>query len=199
MQTSTGTTKCNTKESVFHHSLEHLSIRFRLACSAPCSSNQLLDKIRHFGNTQCAQDILDGMYTFPPNTNVLTIKILREAHYTYKLLSKESIDTMVSVVDFQNYWQSAYESISSSISHLHFGHYKAASFDRNLSALHASKLSACARKGIPLARWGVGLKVLLKKTRGNNNIDKMRAICLLEGDFNYTCSPRSKSLSLNIE
>jgi hypothetical protein len=27
--------------------------------------------------------------------------------------------------------------------------------------------------------------VLLEKTRGNNFINKMRAICLLEADFNY--------------
>jgi hypothetical protein len=92
---------------------------------------------------------------------------------------------MVSVVDFQNYWQSANEKISSSFSRLHFSHYKAVSFDRNLSALHAAKLSACARKGIPLAQWDIGLTVLLEKTRGNNNINKMHAIFLLEGDFNY--------------
>jgi hypothetical protein len=131
---------------VFHHAMEHLSIHFCIAYSAPCYSNQLLDKIGHFGNTQRAQNILDGTYTFLPDTNVWTMKILREAHYTYKLLSKESINTMVSVVDFQNYWQSANEKISSSFSCLHFGHYKAASFDRNLSALHAAKPSACARK-----------------------------------------------------
>jgi hypothetical protein len=177
--------KYDTEESVFHHAAEHLSIRFHLAYSAPCYSNQLLDNIGHFCDTQCAQDILDGMYAFPPDTNVWTIKILREAHYTYKLLSKEIINTMESVVDIQNYWQSTNEKISSSFSRIHFGHHKAASFDRNLSALHAAKLSTCAMKEIPLARWGVGLTVPLEKTCGNNNITKMRAICLLEGDFNY--------------
>jgi hypothetical protein len=38
---------------------------------------------------------------------------------------------------------------------------------------------------MPLAHWGVGLIVLLEKTRGNSNIHKMCAIVLLEGDFNY--------------
>ncbi len=172
------------EESVFHHAMEHLSICFHLAYSAPCYSNLLLNNIGHFGDTQCAQDILDGTYNFPFNTNEWTMKIIREAHYTYKLLSKDNINTMVSVVDFQNYCQSVNEKISSSFSHLHFGHYKAASFDRNLLALHAVKLSTCARKGIPLARWGVGLMALLEKTGGNNIINKMRAICLLERDFN---------------
>ncbi len=70
VQTSTGTTKCNTEESVFHHAMKRLSICFRLAYSALCYSNQLLDKIGHFGDTQCTQDILDGTYTFPPDTGV---------------------------------------------------------------------------------------------------------------------------------
>jgi hypothetical protein len=39
--------------------------------------------------------------------------------------------------------------------------------------------------GVPLARWSVGLTVLLEKIRGNYFLNKMRAICLLEGGFNY--------------
>ncbi len=85
-----------------------------------------------------------------------------------------SIDTTVSVYNFQVYWQGANEAISSSYSRLHFGHYKATSFDKNLSNLHAAKLSACAKKGIPLHRWGVRLTVLLEKTWGNNNIHKCK-------------------------
>jgi hypothetical protein len=65
------------------------------------------------------------------------------------------------------------------------GHYKAASFSKELFALHTAKLTACGRKGIPHSRWSIGLTVLLEKTHGNNFIKKMRAIVLLEGDFNY--------------
>jgi hypothetical protein len=90
--------------------------------------------------------------------------ILEEAHIFYQLLSNKSINTTVSVFDFQDYWQGANEAISSLYSRIHFGHYKAASFDKNLSALHAAKLSACAKKRIPLAQWGIGLTVLVEKT-----------------------------------
>ena len=54
---------------------------------------------------------------------------------------------------------------------LHFGHYKAASFDPALSALHAAKLTLCAKMGVPLARWGFGLTVLLEKNCGNNFVN----------------------------
>ena len=42
-----------------------------------------------------------------------------------------------------------------------------------------------AMTGIPLARWGNGLTVLLEKVFGNTYIDKMRAICLLEANYNW--------------
>jgi hypothetical protein len=51
--------------------------------------------------------------------------------------------------------------------------------------MHAAYLTACARKGIPLKRWGVGLMVLLKKIIENNFVHQLRAICLLEADFNW--------------
>jgi hypothetical protein len=54
-----------------------------------------------------------------------------------------------------------------------------------LSAMHAPYLAACARKGIPLTGWGIGLTVLLEKVVENNFVHKLRAICLLEADFNW--------------
>jgi hypothetical protein len=100
------------------------------------------------------------------------MKILQDAHHTYQLLSNDRIDTTVWVYDFQDYWQDVNEAMSSLYSRLHFGQYKAVSFDKYLSALHTTKLSACAKKRIPIGRWGVG--ILLEKTQGNNNIHKMR-------------------------
>jgi hypothetical protein len=64
-------------------------------------------------------------------------------------------------------------------------HYKAAALHPMLAAMHAAYLTACTRKGVPLARWGIGLTVLLQKVAGNNFIHKLRAICLLEADFDW--------------
>ncbi len=89
----------------------------------------------------------------------------------------------VSTTDFQSFWRHANEDIQSSESGCHFGHYKAASHNRYLSAMHAAKLTATT--GDPLARWGKGLTVLLEKIFGNIYIDKMCAICLLEVDYNW--------------
>jgi hypothetical protein len=61
----------------------------------------------------------------------------------------------------------------------------AASFCLDLSLLHAAKLMICAKNGLSLARWGEGLTVLLEKIIGNVFVHKLRAICLLEANFNW--------------
>ena len=46
-------------------------------------------------------------------------------------------------------------------------------------------INLAARHGAPLTRWKQGVTVLLEKVAGNIPIDKLRAICLLEADFNW--------------
>ena len=100
-------------------------------------------------------------------------------------MPQKEVATYVTIEDFRDYWQTANERTPSSYSALHFWYYKAASFDNVLLAMHTAKLSACAKKGLPLARWGRGVTVLLEKICGYNYVHKLRAICLLEADFNW--------------
>ncbi len=111
--------------------------------------------------------------------------LLQEAQHIFHRLSKEEVVDFVSTTDFQSYWQHTNEDIQSSKSGCHFGHYKAASFDLYLSAMHTAKLTMAASTGIPLAHWGNRLTILLEKVFKNIFIDKMRAICLLEADYNW--------------
>ena len=185
VETPIETTTYNTEEEIFDHSSHHLSTRFRHAYSAPIYNSHLLQELGPLGDTTVANEILDGTYEYPPDTDTWTRKYFEEAQHTFSLLGDEKIDTTISISDFQSYWQRADEKVSSSFSGCHFGHYKAASFSKDLSALHAAKLTACARKGIVLPRWTVGLTVLLEKTPGNNRIHKMRGIVLVECDFNW--------------
>jgi len=129
--------------------------------------------------------ILNGTYKCPPDTNEWTKKILQEAHITFSHLSGTEIETMITTEDFQNYWKRVDERTLSSFSGVTFSHYKEAAYHPTLSAMHVAYLTASARKGIPLKRWGGGLSVLLEKISGNKFVHKLRAICLLEADFNW--------------
>ncbi len=149
---------------MFEHTSGHLSQWFHLAHSAPCYQGQLFDDLGFMGDTKCAQKILEGTYDYPPDTDKWTKKILQEAHFTFsQKMSGIEIATMITMEDFQNYWQWVDERTLSSFSRVTFSHYKATAFHYMLSAMHAAYLTACARKGIPLKRWGVGLRVLLEK------------------------------------
>ena len=87
--------------------------------------------------------------------------------------------------DFTTFWSSAKESTSSSKSGSHFGHYKAITHDPVLVNIHVTNINLATTRGEPLTRWCEGVNVLLEKVAGNSHIDKLRAICLLEADFNW--------------
>ena len=145
----------------------------------------MFDDVGFLGDTEVVGHILDGTYAFPPDTDPATKLLFEEAAHTFSQLSADEVATYVTVEDFQFYWVKANERIQSSYSKLHFAHYKAAAFDYDVATLHAAKLSACAGKGVPLARWGICLTVLLEKIMGNNFVNKLRAIALFEADFNW--------------
>ena len=117
--------------------------------------------------------IHDGTYDYPLDTNVWTKNILQKAQYTFSQMSGVEIATTVTTEDFSYYWQKVNKQTSSSFSGITFSHYKAAAFNPMLLAMHTAYLTACARKGIPLARWGIGLTVLLEKIISNNFVHKL--------------------------
>jgi hypothetical protein len=147
---------------------------------------QLHGNFGFLANTVLADQVLQGSYIYPENMDTHYTKLLlQEARHTFHRLSKEEVVDFVSTTDFQSYWRHANENIQSSKSGCHFGQYKAASFDRYLSAMHTAKVTLAASTGTPLARWGNRLTILLEKVFGNIYIDKMQAICLLKADYNW--------------
>jgi hypothetical protein len=141
----------DTEDEVVGHTSNHLSKRFHLAYSAPCYCGKLFNDLGFMGDTECAQQILEGTYDFPPDTDIWTKKILQEAHYTFSRMSGAEILTIITTEDFQDFWRRVDERTSSSFSGVTFSHYKAAATNPMLSAIHAANLTACARRGLPLA------------------------------------------------
>ena len=180
-----GTHTYETKADVEEQAQGKMAKRFRIACDAPVCFGSLFDDVGYLGDTEATAKILRGEYHFKDDVDRYTKLLLIEAHKLFMSKSKEEIATMISGNDFSFYWLHAHEFTSSSASNIHFGHYKAAAHDKYFSALQAAKLSFAARTGIPLERWGAALTVLLEKQFGNIYLDKMRAICLLEADFNF--------------
>jgi hypothetical protein len=130
--------------------------------------------------------VLQGTYKYPESTDRYTKVILQESRKIYNKLPNGEVSDFISRDEYKQYWRYVVkEKTQPSASGVHFGHYKASSYDNDLSTLEAAKLSLTAATGIPLARWGTGITVLLEKVPGNIHIEKMRAICLIEADYNY--------------
>lgn len=160
--------------------------RYKLGARSPLSMGKLAEDIGQFAENEAAERILDGTYDFPPGTDGVLIELLKEAARIRVEYDTSTIaPARVTVEDFTDYWHSAREKTSSSDSGRHFGHYIAASDDPELAILHTESLNISARHGTPLDRWKGALTVLLEKVMGNILIEKLRAICLLEADFNW--------------
>ena len=95
------------------------------------------------------------------------------------------LSSEVTVEDFSSFWKTCKEATSSSKSGRHFGHYRTISDNNDLSLLQVWSINLAAHRGTPVDRWRQGVTVLLEKVAGNIRIDKLRAICLLEADFNW--------------
>jgi hypothetical protein len=180
-----GHIKYKTKDGVFEAVSPITQERFQSALVAQCHQGTFFQDVGHLGDGPAAQQILDGTYEYPLDLDQATRQLFEEAAATYAAFSPSKIAIFINPEDFTHFWQMACEHSGTSYSGLHYDHYIAASYCLELSLLHAVKLSICARNGVPLARWGKGLTVLLENILGNVFIHKLGAICLLEADFNW--------------
>jgi hypothetical protein len=91
----------------------------------------------------------------------------------------------ITMEDYQHYWEKPKERTSSLISGLHYGHYKAAGTDDTLRKIHALMTELVVTGASPFARSEMGLSCMLEKTAGVIVVEKLRAILLMEADFNF--------------
>ena len=136
-------------------------------------------------NSKCAQQVLESTYVFPEGIDPVTKMLLSECSKIYFSISREEVSTYVTAEDYQYYWKRVKERISSLYNTLHYRHYIVAANSKILLALHAANISEAVRRGVSLARWGIGVTVLLKKISCGTLVTKFRAICLFEADFNH--------------
>ena len=124
----------NTQESVEHHVMHNNAARFRLTNPTPPMQEPMRSELGFFGATAVAKEILEGTYECPAEvddyTRYFIASLRRSTNYNI-------LDDSISREDFVSYWKGSKESTSSSVSGLHFGHYKAAAQDPYLAEVHA--------------------------------------------------------------
>ncbi len=86
---------------------------------------------------------------------------------------------------FKYDWGGVNEATSSALSGIHFGHWKIFPLSSKLIQLICTQLNLVTRCRAPPFRWKKDLQVLLEKVSGIALVDKLCAILLMEGDFNF--------------
>ena len=100
-------------------------------------------------------------------------------------MERRKVDITIIAEDFQHYRKGAKEHTSSSYSKLHFGHWKTRAGSDYILDIHTLKLSLITASGVTPERWVQGLNDMLEKATGVALATKLRAILLMETDFNY--------------
>jgi hypothetical protein len=98
---------------------------------------------------------------------------------------EDQISMVITKEDFQAYWKKSKERTSYSLLGLTFGHYKAAMYKDTLSEMHAVFMDIALNLGYSPTHWQRGLAVMLEKKKGVIIVDKLRAILMMEADFNF--------------
>ena len=156
-----------------------------MANHAPICHGALFELLGYSADTATAESILEGTFQPPEDADGPTLILLEEIARIWKKMEGGEVNIVISPEDFRYYWKRAKERTASSYSGLHFAHYKSAAFSDYLSETHALKLSRITRTGSAPERWARGLNVMLEKVAGIALVTKLRAILLMEADFNY--------------
>jgi hypothetical protein len=161
-------------------------IRFSLAHSAPIMTTLLGKRLRYLSNEALARAIVTKMYDILSDMDPATKLILQEiGNLGVKLISKEGTEIVVMPAeDFTQFWKRVGEFMSSSMSGIHYGHYKAAIQCNISTRILAQQLTVVAQSGIPPESWSIGLQVMLEKNAGVCLVEMLQAIQLYEADFN---------------
>jgi hypothetical protein len=100
------------------------------------------------------------------------------------LVPASSVSIGITPEQWKQYWQVVNDEKSSSESGIHFGHYIVGSKSDTISHYHVARVTVTLTHTIHLERWSRELSVMLEKTLGVALVTKLRAIFLMEGDFN---------------
>jgi len=70
-------------------------------------------------------------------------------------------------------WKKAKERMASSLSGAHFGHYKAGTFSKLINSMHTALSAIPLKTGYSYHRWKKGINMMLEKSLGNFQVNKL--------------------------
>ena len=135
-------------------------------------------------NTPAFKAVLDRTYQPPLNSDQATAELFDKIAAIRRIVPKDSASPVILPEQWKRYWAVVNKETLSSELGLHFGHYIVGCKSEIVAHYHAAQVSVVLAHAIQLERWSRGLSVMLEKTLGVTLVSKLRAILLMEADFN---------------
>ncbi len=101
-----------------------------------------------------------------------------------KKIPKDSVSLVITPAQWKWYWEAVNKEISSSESGFYFGHYIVGCNSDIIAHYHAARVMVILAHAIQLEHWSRGSSVMLEKILGVTLVTKLRAVILMEADFN---------------
>jgi hypothetical protein len=160
-------------------------VRFSLAHSASVMKTPFRERLHYLSDESPARSIIMGTYDIPSDMGPATKLVLEEiGKLGVKLVKDKGNKIIITPDEFKQFWSKVNKFASSSMSGVHYGHYKAAIQDKMSTEVLALQLTVIARSGIPSEDWSIELQVMLEKIAGLCLVEKLWAIQLYKADFN---------------
>ena len=139
------------------------------------------------GTTDFVRDLISGK----PLSETLKAQLTEATIQLLEVLrrpppSKYNKQAMITPAQYVSCYKRLNEKISSSVSGMHLGHWKAALESLSLVQMYATKMSLPYVHGFNPARWRMVVDVCLPKDEGKFYSHRMRIIRLVESDFNQS-------------
>jgi hypothetical protein len=177
------TTKETVEDSIFS---EVNNKRYTMAGEAPICNGELFKDFGHMADTPASKAVLDGTYIAPQDTDTTTHELLAEIAAIRRIIPSNLVVIFITPDQWKGYWKIVNKETLSSESGIHFGHYIVGCKLDIIAHYHTARVSVVLAHAIQLERWSRGLLMMLEKNIGNTLVTKLRAILLMEADFNAT-------------
>ena len=99
----------------------------------------LQEKLGFLSDTDFAVQMLRGEVHIPPDVDAPTTLVLEEIRRLFCTLQDSHSNITIGAEEFRYYWRGVKERTSSSISGIHFGHYKSAVYSLSVSDFSQGK------------------------------------------------------------
>jgi hypothetical protein len=160
--------------------------QYTQAGEAPICNAALFQDFGYTASTPVSKALLDSMYVAPTDLDSATKELFAEITAIRRLIPENSVPITITRAQWQQYWKMINKETTSSELGLHFGHYIGGCKSDLITHYHAAQVMVTLAHAVQLKQWSGSLSVMLEKTLRVTLVMKLRAILLMEGDYNVT-------------